>query len=84
MNQRMRSACPATITAEFEKLTVAASSGSSIAIKSDTQASGGKSVLYRSTANGQFITFALPVAAPGTYAIQISAKRMSKLRGCRG
>ncbi|MFM1769049.1 MAG: hypothetical protein RJA22_1578 [Verrucomicrobiota bacterium] len=65
------------ITAEFEKLTVAANSGSSIGIKSDTLASGGKSVLYRSTANGQYITFALPVGAPGTYGIQISAKRAS-------
>ncbi|MFM7102799.1 MAG: chitobiase/beta-hexosaminidase C-terminal domain-containing protein, partial [Verrucomicrobiota bacterium] len=65
------------VSAEFELLTVAASSGSAVRVTNDAQASGGKTVLYRSTANGQFITFALGVPTPGTYSLQISAKRMS-------
>ena len=52
---------PTTFSAEFESLTVAGTSGDSYATKSDTAASGGKSILMRSNAVGDYMTFALNV-----------------------
>jgi len=68
------------VAAEFESLAVAARSGDSVGIKSDSLASGGKSVLYRSNAIGDFITFRLNVPRPGTYTVAVTAK----MQGDRG
>ena len=65
-----------TIVAEAESLTIAASSGDSTGIKSDSQSSGGKSLLYRSNAVGDFVTLRLSVPAAGSYAVTITAKMM--------
>lgn len=64
----------ATFSAEFERLAVVATSGDSSGIKNDTGASGGKSVLYRANAIGDFITFALPVSTAGSYSVSMTAK----------
>ena len=69
-----------TITAEFENLTVVSSSGDSIGLKSDTQASGGKSVLFRSNAVGDYVVFAVNVPTAGTYSVTMTAK----MQGDRG
>lgn len=65
------------VVAEFESLVVAASSGDSTGIKSDTQASGGKSVLYRSNAVGDFVVFRVNVPAAGAYSVEVTAKMMN-------
>jgi len=61
-------------SAEFERMVVAVTSGDSSGIKNDSGASGGKSVLYRANAVGDFITFVLTVPAAGNYAVSMSAK----------
>ena len=66
-----------TITAEFESLTVSGSSGDSVGIKSDTQASGGKSVLFRANAVGDYIVFRLNVPTAGSYNVAMTAKMQS-------
>lgn len=65
-----------TVVAEAERLVIAASSGDSSAVKSDSLASGGKSLLYRATAVGDFVTLRLDVPAAGSYALTITAKMM--------
>lgn len=66
-----------TVSAEAETLPVAASSGDRTSIRSDTQASGGRSLLYRSNAAGDFLTLRLDVPAAGSYAVTITAKMMN-------
>lgn len=68
---------PVTVTVEAEQLVVAASSGDSRGIKSDTLASAGKSLLYRSNAVGDFVTLRLTVPSAGSYAVTITAKMMN-------
>ena len=67
----------ARITAEFERLAVAATSGDSIGTKSDAGASGGKSILYRANAVGDYIVFRLDVPTAGRYAVELLAKMQS-------
>jgi len=67
---------PVTITAEGESLTVVASSGDSRAVKTDTAASGGKSLLYRSNAIGDYVVLRLNVPVAGSYAVSMTAKMM--------
>ena len=71
---------PSTVAAEFENLVVVASSGDTIDAEADVRASGGRSLRLRANARNDFVTVALPVPAPGTYSIAISA-RMGTDRG---
>ncbi|MFM8267256.1 MAG: hypothetical protein ACKOA2_04490 [Ilumatobacteraceae bacterium] len=65
-----------TVVAEAERLVIAATSGDSTAIKSDSLASGGKSLLFRANAVGDYVTLRLDVPAAGSYAVTITAKMM--------
>ncbi|MFZ9629579.1 MAG: DUF7594 domain-containing protein [Ilumatobacteraceae bacterium] len=65
-----------TVTAEAESLVITASSGDATAVKSDSQASGGKSLLFRANAVGDYVTLRLSVPAAGSYAVTITAKMM--------
>ena len=67
----------ARVVAEFESLAIVASSGDSVGIKSDRQASGGRSVLYRSNTVGDFVVFRLDVPVAGSYSVEILAKMMN-------
>ena len=67
------------MVAEFESLTVAASSGDSRVTRNDTSASGRRSVLLRSNAVGDFITFRLNVPSPGSYAVEVLARMTTDL-----
>jgi hypothetical protein len=66
-----------TIVAEAESLVIAGSSGDSTGIKSDRQASGGRSLLYRSNAVGDYVTLRLLVPSAGSYSVTITAKMMN-------
>jgi len=66
-----------TVVAEADSLVIAASSGDSTGIKSDRLASGGRSLLYRSNAVGDFVTLRLSIPAAGSYAVTITAKMMN-------
>lgn len=65
-----------TVVGEAEQLVIAATSGDSTGIKSDTLASGGKSLLFRANAVGDFVTLRLDVPVAGSYAVTITAKMM--------
>ncbi len=64
---------PTTITAEFETMTVDASSGDATTAIADAAASGGQWLKYAATATADFVTFSLNVPA-GTYQIQVRIK----------
>ncbi len=62
------------INAEFETMTVNASSGDAINVVADAATSGGQWHKYSANAVNDFITFSLNVPTAGTYQIQVKVK----------
>ncbi|MCP2636068.1 polysaccharide lyase beta-sandwich domain-containing protein [Microbacterium sp. HD4P20] len=62
---------------ETEVLPATSSSGDTVAVVNDSGASGAKVTKLTANAVGDFVEFAMPVAAPGTYDVQVRVKRYS-------
>ncbi|XHR27302.1 MAG: DUF5005 domain-containing protein [Chthoniobacteraceae bacterium] len=65
------SVTPYELSAEAETLTVAASSGKTNTVISDSEASSGKAVTYASQAVGDYVVYPINVSKAGTYRINV-------------
>lgn len=68
---------PAGAVHETEALRATSSSGDTVSIVNDSGASGGKLTKLTANAVGDYVDFAMPVVAPGTYDIQVRVKKYS-------
>ena len=68
---------PAGALHETEVLPATSSSGDTVSIVNDSGASGGKLTKLTANAVGDFVDFAMPVSAPGTYDVLVRIKRYS-------
>ena len=73
-NNEIRAGAGATQRLEMEGLVVQAKSAVDQGVFSDANMSGGAGRFFNATAVGDFVTYTVPIAQPGSYRLKVAVK----------